>query len=267
MPRANRHHVPGQLWHITHRCHDRSFLLKFARDRRCYLSWLCEARKRLGLCVLNYVVTSNHIHLLVREGGDNVLARSMQLVAGRTARAHNQRKNRHGAFWEDRYHATAVEANEHLHRCLVYIDLNMVRAGVVRHPADWVHGGYKEIQGLPERCSAIDLTELSRLSGFLHVKDFQQAHAAWVSQALAANALQRDERWSEAIAVGGHAFVQRVKDELGIAARHRGVENVDGVCALREPTASYNIDFDPESELPRAENTRSWQVNSLRSEA
>jgi hypothetical protein len=33
---------------------------------------LCEARKRLGLCVLNYVVTSNHIHLLVREGGDNV---------------------------------------------------------------------------------------------------------------------------------------------------------------------------------------------------
>ena len=31
------------------------------------------------------------------------------------------------AFWEDRYHATAIESDDHLHRCLVYIDLNMVR--------------------------------------------------------------------------------------------------------------------------------------------
>ena len=44
---------------------------------------------------------------------------------------------RHGAFWEDRYHATAIDADDHLNRCLVYIDLNMVRAGVVNHPAKW----------------------------------------------------------------------------------------------------------------------------------
>jgi REP-associated tyrosine transposase len=41
---------------------------------------------------------------------------------------YNQRKDRQGAFWEDRYHATAIEADEHLHHCLIYIDLNMVRA-------------------------------------------------------------------------------------------------------------------------------------------
>ena len=33
------------------------------------------------------------------------------------------------AFWEDRYHATAVQDGDHLIRCLVYIDLNMVRTG------------------------------------------------------------------------------------------------------------------------------------------
>ena len=27
MPRANRHFIPGQIWHITHRCHRREFLL------------------------------------------------------------------------------------------------------------------------------------------------------------------------------------------------------------------------------------------------
>jgi len=89
-----------------------------------------EAKKRIGLSVLNYMVTSNHIHLLVKDTGPNVIAQSMQLIAGRTAQEHNQRKGRQGAFWEDRYHATAVEIDEHLHRCLVYLDLNMVRAGV-----------------------------------------------------------------------------------------------------------------------------------------
>ena len=28
---------------------------------------------------------------------------------------------------QDRFRATAMETDEHLHRCLVYIDLNMVR--------------------------------------------------------------------------------------------------------------------------------------------
>jgi hypothetical protein len=40
------------VWHITHRCHQRKFLLKFARDRRRYLYWLFEAKKRFGLSVL-----------------------------------------------------------------------------------------------------------------------------------------------------------------------------------------------------------------------
>ena len=26
MPRANRHHIPGQVWHITHRCHKNIYL-------------------------------------------------------------------------------------------------------------------------------------------------------------------------------------------------------------------------------------------------
>src|SRR3954462_6043609 len=94
MPRANRYFVPGQIWHITHRCHKKSFLLKFARDRGRYLRWLFEAKRRFGLCVLNYAVTSNHVHLLLKDTGGGVIARSLQLAAGRTAQEFNQRKNR-----------------------------------------------------------------------------------------------------------------------------------------------------------------------------
>jgi putative transposase len=172
MPRANRHFLPGYVWHITHRCHRKSFLLKFARDRQSYLRWVFEAKKRFGLSVLDYIVTCNHVHLLIRDTGPKVIADSMQLIAGRSGQEYNQRKGRHGAFWEDRYHATAIEANEHLQRCLVYIDLNMVRARVVTHPSDWTHAGYREIQNPPKRYGIIDLRELSSLCGFAGVTDF-----------------------------------------------------------------------------------------------
>ena len=144
MPRANRHYIPGCVRHITHRCHKEEFLLKFAKDRRRWLQWLFQARKRYGLSVLNYMATSNHIHLLVRDNGDeDVIPKSIQLIAGRTDQEFNQRKNRKRAFWEDRYHATAVETGSRLLQCLVYIGLNTVRAGVVKHPSEWAFCGYK----------------------------------------------------------------------------------------------------------------------------
>ena len=136
MARAKRHYIPGYVWHITHRCHKREFLLKFPRDRRRWIEWLYQAKKRYsGLSVLNYMVTSNHVHLLALDnGGHNVIPDSIKLVAGKTGQEYNVRKNRKGAFWQDRYHATAVESNRYLRQCITYIDMNMVRAGVVKDP-------------------------------------------------------------------------------------------------------------------------------------
>jgi REP element-mobilizing transposase RayT len=112
---------------------------------------------RFGGSILNYAVISNHIHLLVRDGQEReVIPETIQLVAGRTGQEYNQRKNRKGAFWEDRYHATAVEADFHLIQCMIYIDLNMVRAGVVNHPSEWPFSGYNEIQNPRQRYSLID---------------------------------------------------------------------------------------------------------------
>ena len=67
-------------------------------------------------------LTPTVIHLLVVDGGGrDVISKSIKLVAGRTGQEYNQRKNRKGAFWEDRYHATAVSSDRHLIQCIVYL--------------------------------------------------------------------------------------------------------------------------------------------------
>lgn len=243
MPRANRYCLPGYVWHITHRCHQREFLLKFRRDRRRWLWWLYEAKRRYGLCVLNYTVTCNHVHLLVQDQGEGEIPAALQLVAGRTGQEYNQRKGRKGAYWQDRYHATAVESGEHLTRCLVYIDLNMVRAGAVRHPGDWPEAGYREIQSPPQRYRIIDQTALTHLTGASDWPTLQAAHARWVEHALD-NGYRRDPAWSSSLAIGSTAFVERVKAELGVRAQPRAVELTEEGALLREPAAAYGIDFD-----------------------
>ena len=136
MARANRHYIPWHVCHLTHRCHKNEFLFKFAKDRHRWLQWLYEAKKKHELIILDYMVTSNHIHLLVYDhGGREVIPKSIQLLAGRIGQEYNTRKNRKGAFWQDRYHTTAVETDEHLRRRIVYIDLNMVRTGTMSHPS------------------------------------------------------------------------------------------------------------------------------------
>lgn len=255
MARANRHHIPGQVWHITHRCHKKEFLLKFAKDRLRWHSWLFEAKKRYGLRILNYVVTSNHIHLLVIDNEPDIIPKSLQLIAGRVAQEFNQRKKRNGAFWEDRYHATAVEQNKHLISCLLYIDLNMVRAGVVNHPSEWEMNGYNEIQNPPERYGVIDRSGLLQLCGFSDHDQFAEQHRQWISDSLVNGSKQREKSWTESIAVGSSNFVEETKAKLGIKAQGRRIEQQEGRFVIREELAPYNTVFDQQKGHLNPENS------------
>ena len=259
MSRANRHYIPGYVWHITHRCHKKEFLLKFARDRRLWLKWLFEAKKRHGLSVLNYTVTSNHIHLLVRDNGErDVIPASLQLIAGRTAQEYNRRKDRKGAYWEDRYHATAIETDLHLVRCMVYMDLNMVRAGVVKHPSEWPESGYTEIQQPQKRYAILDREGLKGLLGFRTPEELASAYRGWIDETLKSRDLRREGRWTESIAVGSEHFVQETQAHLGTRGKNRAIIEADGSYELRESPTLYRAISGHENSGLRHQNSYLW---------
>jgi len=236
-------------------------LLKFAKDRRRWLQWLFEAKKRYGLPILNYAVTSNHIHLLVVGDDDrDVIPNSIKLIAGRTGQEYNQRKNRKGAFWEDRYHATAVENCGHLFQCLVYIDLNMVRTGVVKHPSEWPFCGYKEIQEPRSKNVLIDYEKLRGLLGFDSYDRVITYHKNWVDNYLGNGKNTRDDKWTKSIAVGSREFIERVKSLMGILAIGRKSIEAGESCQLREPSVPYGDHFGAKKGDICPENTHLWDV-------
>ncbi len=226
------------------------------------MQWLYQAKKRYGLIILNYTVTSNHIHLLVQDGKDrDVIPQSIKLVAGRTAQEYNMRKNRKGAFWEDRYHATAVESKEHLLKCLIYIDLNMVRTGKVTHPSEWPSGGYNEIQQRRRKSVLIDYQKLAELSGFTSYDAFQKAHLEMVNSSLENGSRHRQPEWTKSIAVGSKNYIESIKTQLGLRAKGRKILKHNSVYQLREDRGLYNIKFDAKMDDIDIENTYIWGNN------
>jgi hypothetical protein len=74
-------------------------------------------------------------------------------------------------------------------------------------------------------------------------------------QANANDLTARDDRWSEAIAVGSLAFVEKVKNDLGVKTGHRDVIEADRSYALREFAEAYGLKFAAANEALRTQNT------------
>ena len=111
---------------------------------------------------------------------------------------------------EDRYHASAIESGKYFLNCLVYIDLNMVRAGIVEHPSEWEFGGFNEIRSPRRKSKLIAHDLLVTLSGCSSYASFLNLHDQFLERLLEKESLKREEQWSESLVV----FVRGIKAKL-----------------------------------------------------
>jgi putative transposase len=214
---------------------------------------MSEAIERYKIYVLNYAITSNHIHLLLLDeepacsGGFDkpgrtvhAIPQAMRLILGRVAQEYNIGQKRIGPLWQDRYHATAIESGYHLLNCMVYIDLNMVRAGVVRHPEHYPYCGFQEIVRQNKALKVINREKLAAAIGIALV-NLSSAYRQRVDDILdlKGRALTRDEKWTASLAVGDYQFVETFKIKSGIKTIKRRVIDEKDVFVLRDSLTRY----------------------------
>jgi putative transposase len=80
---------------------------------------------------------TNHVHLLMTPEDASGISRVMQSVGRRYVQHINRANQRTGTLWEGRHKASLVDADAYLVSCLRYIELNPVRAGMVRRAGDY----------------------------------------------------------------------------------------------------------------------------------
>jgi hypothetical protein len=144
---------------------------------------------------------------------------------------------------------------------MAYIDLNMVRAGVVTHPSDWEGCGYNEILHKPGRYGLIDRKTLINFLGCTDEEGLVDIYRQLVSDAMHTAPLVRQPIWTESIAVGDEEFVSETKRKLSSMATGRKIISSGSAYELREPSLPYATRFDARNNALRLENTFIWEEN------
>jgi putative transposase len=137
MARLPRLTVPGYPHHIIQRGNNRQAIFGGTADYELLLSLLEEYAHKHHVAIHGYVLMSNHFHLLATPETAEGIPQLMQGVGRRYVRNFNMRHGRTGTLWEGRYRSTLIQAERYLVACMVYIDLNPVRAGLLADPADY----------------------------------------------------------------------------------------------------------------------------------
>ena len=147
MARLPRLTVAGYPHHVIQRGNDRQPIVRDDQDRQRLLDLWYEHARTFKVAIHAYVIMDNHFHLLATPETGDGLPMMMQAVGRAYVRYFNLRHQRTGTLWEGRYRSNLIESERYLLACMVYIDLNPVRAGMVEQPADFKWSSHRHCIG------------------------------------------------------------------------------------------------------------------------
>jgi putative transposase len=123
--------------HVILRGIDRSAVFFDEDGYRFFLDCLRAAAIEQSVAVHAYVLMTNHVHLLMTADDDHGVGATMKRVGQRYVQHVNRTYHRTGGLFEGRFRSSLIEAERYLLACQRYIELNPVRAAMVRTPGDY----------------------------------------------------------------------------------------------------------------------------------
>src|SRR6266700_2824605 len=129
MARLGRYFLPDQPLHVIQRGDNREPIFFCEDDYACYRDWLVAAAADHGCSI--------HAYVLVTPNRADSLPRMIQALGRRYVRHINVTYRRTGTLWEGRYRAAPIDSEAYFLACCRYVELNPVRAAMVRHPREY----------------------------------------------------------------------------------------------------------------------------------
>ncbi len=143
MPRKPRFNLQGFPQHVIQRGNNRIPCFYAEKDYRRYLSDLLEAANKYCCKIHAYVLMTNHVHMLLTPHVDHGISSMMQALGRRYVVYINKTYDRTGTLWEGRFKSSLIDSEQYLLTCMRYIELNPVRASLVKHPGQYQWSSYQ----------------------------------------------------------------------------------------------------------------------------
>ena len=143
MPRSGRIIPKRGVLHVMCRGNNKLPILSNDTDKKHYFYILLKLKLDNCVDILHYCIMDNHVHLIVwlRENSD--LPRLMKQVSLTYFNYYKKKYDYCGHLWQGRYKSIIIESDGQALQCGKYIELNPVRAGMVRQPEQYQFSSYR----------------------------------------------------------------------------------------------------------------------------
>jgi putative transposase len=207
MPRTARIAPKDFVYHVLTRGNNKQDIFKDEEDFLKYIDIIKKYKEKYKFKLYHYVLMTNHVHLVIEpseEGGE--LAQIMKGINLSYAQ-HFKNKYKHiGHFWQDRFKSIIISKDEYLLACGSYVELDPVRAGMVKDPKEYIWSSYAA-NAYGKKDDLVDKHVIyENLSSDENVR---KEYRKFVQQMLQKNESMRGEMERRTI-YGGGDFIQRV---------------------------------------------------------
>jgi REP element-mobilizing transposase RayT len=145
MPRRARREHETSFFHVIVQGIEKKFIFNRKEYIERYIDLLFyEKEKNKKVRILAYCIMNNHAHILLGVENVKSLSEYLRVVNARYAMFYNNKEQRVGYVFRDRYKSEPIYNHDYLYKCLAYIHLNPVEAGMVDEPNMYKYSSYND---------------------------------------------------------------------------------------------------------------------------
>ncbi len=130
----------GCFAHVFSRALDQKLIFRSPDDFGFFKALLQRTKNKYQYRIHHYCLMNTHFHLAVSMTELKTFSDALkELKQAYVKHVHAQNRQYKGPIWWGRFGSKVIEDERYLAACGLYIEMNPLKAGMVKRPEDWPH--------------------------------------------------------------------------------------------------------------------------------
>lgn len=195
MPRQARKEIDqkGAIYHIVCRGNNQRRIFRSPQDYKKFLKIIEEAKRKFPFYLYSYNLLPNHYHLEI-ETIEVSVSKIMHYINNCYAKYFKHRYNYIGHLFQDRFYSSLIDKESYFWEVCCYIDLNAVKADIVKRPEDYQWSSYQFYYQKEYDGKLIDRDKFLQYGGQRSLEQLRQEYIKFVEEKLKLNS-KKEPPW------------------------------------------------------------------------
>ena len=142
MPRTARKLIGSAYMHNMVQGIKKEYIFKKITQKNKYIELLKKYSQKYNIKIIAYCIMDNHAHILTYSENINNISLFMKGTNTEYATYYNKSNNRVGYVFRNRFNSKIIYNQEYLLKCIKYIHMNPVKAGITKKEEEYKFSSY-----------------------------------------------------------------------------------------------------------------------------